>query len=331
MKRGFLSGFLTALVLLVLIGTTSATIGRRTVDVDYNNINVTLNGEAVELVDANGNPVEPFAINGTTYLPVRAVSAALGLDVDWDSTTSTVVLEGSISSEQTVGAIFYPDFSVPALDNIVGSDAFLDLYLLDSGDSIAYYYDPSKITKTNYISEYGALLELCGFELDPSYTLSDACYVNEISNTSVLIDTGNVGRVVVLVINLADSKSDIGSTSTPGITTPQFPRVSFPLHLYSNDGSVYLGKLVTDKYDRDSIWYEYGSYGSQYSSESIWNKYGTYGSSYSSESAFNEYASNPPVIVDSDGNFFGYLTTNQYTSDGYTIFEIQQFLLENNQ
>lgn len=92
MKKGFLSGFLTALVLLGLIGTASATIGRRTVNIDYNNINVTLNGKAVELVDANGNAVEPFAINGTTYLPVRAVSTALGLDVSWDGATSTVIL-----------------------------------------------------------------------------------------------------------------------------------------------------------------------------------------------------------------------------------------------
>ena len=36
-----------------------------------------------------------------------------------------------------------------------------------------------------------------------------------------------------------------------------------------------------------------------YSSSSIWNEY-------------SEYASYPPVIVDSRGNFYGYLTTNEY-------------------
>lgn len=90
--KGFISGVLVMVVLLSLIGTAAATVGRRTVDVDYCDIKVTLNGDAVSLVDIDGNAVEPFAINGTTYLPVRAVSTALGLDVDWNSNTSTVEL-----------------------------------------------------------------------------------------------------------------------------------------------------------------------------------------------------------------------------------------------
>ncbi len=105
----------------------------------------------------------------------------------------------------------------------------------------------------------------------------------------------------------------------------------FPFFLYSYDGKVYLGKLVTDKYDEDSIWNEYGTYGSKYSDESIWNEYGTYGSKYSDESAFNKYATEPPMIVDYYGTFVGYLTTNTYFDDGYTITEIRQFLLDNDQ
>lgn len=49
-----------------------------------------------------------------------------------------------------------------------------------------------------------------------------------------------------------------------------------------------------------------------YSSSSIWNEYSDYGSEYSTYSPWNEYASYPPVIVDSRGNFYGYLTTNEY-------------------
>ncbi len=106
---------------------------------------------------------------------------------------------------------------------------------------------------------------------------------------------------------------------------------NFPLHLYSYDGKVYLGKLVTNKYDSDSIWNSYGTYGSKYSTESIWNEYGTYGGKYSNESAFNKYATEPPKIVDNNGNLVGYLTTNQYTNYGYTIEQIRQFLINNGQ
>ena len=40
--------------------------------------------------DANGNPVEVFIYNGTTYLPVRAVSNSLGIPIQWDGSTRSV-------------------------------------------------------------------------------------------------------------------------------------------------------------------------------------------------------------------------------------------------
>ena len=58
----------------------------------YNNIKITLDGDELIPKDANGTYVEPFIIDGTTYLPVRAISNALGLGVDWDQNTSTVIL-----------------------------------------------------------------------------------------------------------------------------------------------------------------------------------------------------------------------------------------------
>ena len=95
MKRNgnsFISGCLATLAVVGLVGTAAATVGKQTVTVDYNDIKVTLDGKQVDLVNADGNPVEPFAINGTTYLPIRAVATALGLDVNWDNTTNTAVL-----------------------------------------------------------------------------------------------------------------------------------------------------------------------------------------------------------------------------------------------
>ena len=43
----------------------------------YNDIKITLDGEALIPRTADGNPVEPFAIDGTTYLPVRGIASAL--------------------------------------------------------------------------------------------------------------------------------------------------------------------------------------------------------------------------------------------------------------
>ncbi|PKQ89264.1 hypothetical protein CXK86_19625 [Paenibacillus sp. BGI2013] len=109
---------------------------------------------------------------------------------------------------------------------------------------------------------------------------------------------------------------------------PQITQVSGVLasdiHVYSNDLKTFLGTLSTNTYDRDSIFNEYGTYGSQYNRLSIWNSYGNYGSSYSSESAFNEYTSTPPVLV-YKGEVFGYVTSNTYLTNGISPSKLLTF------
>lgn len=73
----------------------------------------------------------------------------------------------------------------------------------------------------------------------------------------------------------------------------------------------YLGKLNASKYDTESIWNKYGTYGSKYNTKSIWNKYSTYGNSYNSYSPFNKYSTTPPVLRDRNGKFYGYFTCNK--------------------
>lgn len=216
-----LCGILIGIVITSLFVFASKGVFQKTLE--YDNINVTLDGEVLILTDALGNYVEPFTIEGTTYLPLRAISSALGLSVEWKEESKTVNLVSSKMSE-----------------------------------------------------------------------------------------TGNYS-------SLSTGKSSL------------FQYAKFPLYLYSNDGKTYLGKLISNKYDTESIFNEYGSYGSEYRVDSIWNEYGQYGSKYSSKSAFNEYASSPPVIVDSNYNFVGYLTANKYKSQGITIYELMQILTEYNQ
>lgn len=60
----------------------------------YLNYGITIkyDGETQNLTDASGNRVYPITYNSTTYLPVRAVSDLLGIGVDWDGATQTVLL-----------------------------------------------------------------------------------------------------------------------------------------------------------------------------------------------------------------------------------------------
>lgn len=53
-------------------------------------IKLYVDNQLVELKDANGSIVKPFIKNGTTYVPLRGVSQALGCWVRWDGQTKTV-------------------------------------------------------------------------------------------------------------------------------------------------------------------------------------------------------------------------------------------------
>ena len=94
---------LTLATVLALATTSIAASRQKTATLDYMGIKIVLDGVAVDPKDANGKTVEPFAIDGTTYLPIRAIASALGLEVQWDGKTNTVILTtpGSSSGTQT--------------------------------------------------------------------------------------------------------------------------------------------------------------------------------------------------------------------------------------
>ena len=106
-----------------------------------------------------------------------------------------------------------------------------------------------------------------------------------------------------------------------------FSQAQSELLLFGGDGfDVFLGCLTCSEYETDSVFNEYGDFGSQYSTTSIFNRYGDYGSPYSSYSACNPYASDPPVIVDGDGNFYGALTMNRFHPDVTSSSTILEWL-----
>ena len=88
--KGFVAGLCVATI--VSSGIVFADSISKTVTAVYNNIKIVIDGTQITPTDANGNVVEPFIIDGTTYLPVRAVAQALGKEVNWDGSSNTVYL-----------------------------------------------------------------------------------------------------------------------------------------------------------------------------------------------------------------------------------------------
>lgn len=55
-------------------------------------VSVRYEGEVQVMKDGAGNVVYPIMYNGTTYLPIRAVSNMMDVPVNWEASTKTVIL-----------------------------------------------------------------------------------------------------------------------------------------------------------------------------------------------------------------------------------------------
>ena len=121
----------------LLCGTAVAasTITSRTITAQYMGIQIVVDGVAVTPKDANGNVVEPFVSEGTTYLPVRAIGEALGKEVTWDGSTATVYV-GEAPGQATDWMKKLPPYQVSTNTKIFdGSDP--KSYMTISGNKIA--------------------------------------------------------------------------------------------------------------------------------------------------------------------------------------------------
>lgn len=83
------------MVIMAIISTTAipvmAALAQKQITVSTG-VNIYVDDVKLNPVDANGKPVEVFIHNGTTYLPVRAVSQALGKPVSWEGKTNSVYI-----------------------------------------------------------------------------------------------------------------------------------------------------------------------------------------------------------------------------------------------
>ena len=102
MKKDFVKGIAVGCALSIAIGGASALADtyRKFLEVAYTDIKVVVNGKPTTPRDSDGTPVKPFISSGTTYLPVRSISNALGQNVDWDSDTSTIYIGDKLETDK---------------------------------------------------------------------------------------------------------------------------------------------------------------------------------------------------------------------------------------
>lgn len=81
MKQQMKSFMLGVLITVMLTSTAFAGGLQKTIEVVFNKVNLTVNGQQVT--------ADNILYNGTTYVPIRATADALGKVVGWDAATNT--------------------------------------------------------------------------------------------------------------------------------------------------------------------------------------------------------------------------------------------------
>lgn len=102
MKKRILTTLLAAC--LCLGAASAAQSYKKSIEVEYG-IGLTINGTSAVLKDPNGNTVQPFTYNGTTYVPIRAVSDHLGASVGYDAKNNTASITHSSAGQMPPGFV----------------------------------------------------------------------------------------------------------------------------------------------------------------------------------------------------------------------------------
>lgn len=112
--KGIALGVVTSLLLSLLVIPGFAATVKKTIQV-YTGITLYYDGVKFEPEDALGGKVEPLLYNGTTYLPVRAISNLFGEDINWDGNTWSVYI-GDMPGQKTYLGVDLEPYSCSSWD-----------------------------------------------------------------------------------------------------------------------------------------------------------------------------------------------------------------------
>ena len=170
MKNLHLLKRLSALALCVgAVGTTAlaANTVTKTIYATYRGIRIMVDGTVITPKDSKGNTVEPFISNGTTYVPLRAVSEALGKQVTWDGNANMIYIGEKPAADgtyllpsQTLAAQVYGE-NDSKVKLYGGTTAKTAVYFTDDGEVYALYDLGGKYKTISFdaaISDYNIAL-----------------------------------------------------------------------------------------------------------------------------------------------------------------------------
>ncbi|MCR2803353.1 copper amine oxidase N-terminal domain-containing protein [Paenibacillus soyae] len=166
-------------------------------------IKVKVDGSPVQLRDVNGNAIAPIMYNEANYFPIRAISDALGVAVDYDQESKTIILGEKVEGISIVDG-FNDTYHTkdPKHTTYMGKDykeAFFDNGKSNRGSSFLLY--PNKEYQTLYLQIAAVGEDLTGLEIEDAeenITLKEVEVLKvEDGLVTLEVDIGGVERLYI--------------------------------------------------------------------------------------------------------------------------------------
>lgn len=166
---------------------------RKTITVT-SGVNVEFNNEAIDMTDANGKAVEAFIYNGTTYVPIRAVSNAFGADIGYDRNTQTISVYDDFT--EILIAAYKLDCTISVCMTelevyraAINSNAFWTAPAEKSKEAQAFIDRDTEMLKT--LSEDNGCYHLLSEQLLPTYNEFIKSYQQAVKSYAVMYNQRN--------------------------------------------------------------------------------------------------------------------------------------------
>lgn len=211
MKKRFLVPLTVLITLLVCLGLQSVLASngqvKKTIDVLAGGIDIYVDGTLQTPKDANGNIVQPIVWNGTTYLPVRALTNMLtDKEVTWDAATSSIYLgKKPVTSTKTgLSGNTYTSVTNPSLSTTVGSA------VVSINGEIYQIENFSFPTRRSDNAPYAMNLQKIGGKYSINASFHDLGDTSPSAGDTINLMTGTTSRSTTLVGFYSSEKNSSG-------------------------------------------------------------------------------------------------------------------------
>lgn len=170
MNKHSLRGFVTGVLVSAMVMTCASPVwaAMKQITVSIGGIDIYVDQQLKVPTSATGKRVDPIVYDGTTYLPVRAISNMLGKEVAWDQATKSIYI-GKAPSKGTQGVL------AENLTKFSGSCNIL------TGSSAKYKILGDEFTPFNAIKSYSGD-NIITWKLDSKYQSIDGKFVMSYSS-----------------------------------------------------------------------------------------------------------------------------------------------------